>query len=303
VTSASHEVDVSLSERAGPRGVVDTLIGFPADQAEVYAGVRRSLRDKESLEQLEMPAGYMFHDVPEQHRTGADVAIATTLAAMDAHGISVGLISLGVNRHIVEAALERYPMRFVPSWTIDPNQGIAGLRQLDEVHDRFRLRAVSFTPHTCTPPVPVDGPHAYAYYAKCVELGLPVFITVGVPGPRVPMEAQHVDRLDEVMYDFPDLVVVMRHGAEPWTDMAVKLMLKWPNLYYSTSGFSPRFYPEQIIRFANTRGAGKILYAGYFPMGLTLERIFTELEGVPIRDEVWPRFLGDNARHVLGLNP
>ena len=74
--------------------------------------------------------------------------------------------------------------------------------------------------------------------------GLPLFMTVGIAGPRVPSLCQKVELLDQVMYDFPDLVVVMRHGAEPWVDLAVKLMLKWPNLHYSTSAFAPRYYPR-----------------------------------------------------------
>ena len=78
------------------------------------------------------------------------------------------------------------------------------------------------------------------------------------------------------MFDFPELVFVTRHGCEPWEDLAVKLMLKWPNLHYSTSAFAPKHYPKAIIDYANTRGADKIIYAGYFPMGLSLERIFTE---------------------------
>ena len=78
------------------------------------------------------------------------------------------------------------------------------------------------------------------------------------------------------MYDFPDLVFVTRHGCEPWADLAVKLMLKWPNLYYSTSAFAPKYYPKAIVDYANTRGADKIMYAGYFPMGLSLERIIPE---------------------------
>jgi len=77
--------------------------------------------------------------------------------------------------------------------------------------------------------------------------------------------------------------------------------LKWPNLYYSTSAFAPRYWPEAIIKFANSRGADKIIYGGYFPMGLELERIFREMDDVPFRDHVWPGFLHDNAARVLGL--
>ena len=85
-------------------------------------------------------------------------------------------------------------------------------------------------------------------------------------------------------------------------DLAVKLMLKWPGLHYSTSAFAPKHYPKAIIDYANTRGADKIIYAGYFPMGLSLDKIFQQLRDVPLKDEVWPKFLRDNARRVLKLD-
>ena len=115
------------------------------------------------------------------------------------------------------------------------------------------------------------------------------------------MMPQYVGHLDEVCYDFPELKIVMRHGAEPWVDLAVKLLLKWPNLYYSTSAFAPKYWPKEIIDFANTRGADKIIYGGYFPMGLDLARIFREMDDVPFKDAVWPKFLHDNAVKVFGL--
>jgi predicted TIM-barrel fold metal-dependent hydrolase len=93
----------------------------------------------------------------------------------------------------------------------------------------------------------------------------------------------------------------MRHGGEPWVDLAIKLMLKYPNLYYSTSAFRPKHYPKSIIDYANTRGADKIMYAGYFPNGLSLERIFTDLQDVPFKDHVWPKFLRENAQRVFKL--
>ena len=141
----------------------------------------------------------------------------------------------------------------------------------------------------------------YPIYAKCVELGVPIFSCVGVPGPRFPMWPQHVERLDRIMYDFPELVFVTRHGCEPWEELAVKLMLKWPNLYYSTSAFAPKHYPKAVIDYANSRGADKVIYAGYFPMGLSLERIMTDMQNLPLRDEVWHKFLRENAAKLLGI--
>jgi len=94
---------------------------------------------------------------------------------------------------------------------------------------------------------------------------------------------------------------VMRHGAEPWQDLAVKLMLKWPGLHYMTSAFAPKYYPKAIIDYANTRGADKVMYAGYYPMGLSLRRIFEEMPSVPLKQDVWPKFLRENARRVFRL--
>ena len=168
-------------------------------------------------------------------------------------------------------------------------------------HDEFGIKAVSCFPAGTFPQVGIADEAMYPIYAKCVELGVPIFLNAGVPGPRVPMHCQHVEHLDEVCWFFPELRIVTLHGCEPWQDLAVKLMLKWPNLHYATSAFAPKYYPEAVIRYANTRGADKILYAGYFPMGLTLERIMTEMQDVPLRDEVWPKFLRENALRVLGL--
>jgi len=151
------------------------------------------------------------------------------------------------------------------------------------------------------PQVGIDAELMYPIYDKCVELDVPIFSCAGVPGPRLPMWPQHVERIDKVMYDFPELVFVTRHGCEPWVDLAVKLMLKWPNLYYSTSAFAPKYYPKEIIDYANTRGADKVIYAGYFPIGLSLERIMKDMPNVTFKDEVWPKFLRGNACKVLKI--
>ena len=80
---------------------------------------------------------------------------------------------------------------------------------------------------------------------------------------------------------------------------AIALMRSWPNLHYSTSAFAPRYYPPEIVAFANGEGRDRILYAGYFPSGLTLERIFRELDDVPFAPETWPAFLRENAVRIL----
>ena len=164
------------------------------------------------------------------------------------------------------------------------------------------MKAASAFPAGMTPQVPINDKRFYPIYAKCIELDIPIACTTGICGPRVPSACQDTMLIDEVCWFFPELKFVMRHGAEPWADLAAKLLLKWPNLYYSTSAFAPRYYPQAIIDYANTRGADKVMYAGYFPMGLSLDRIFADLPNVGLKDEVWPKFLRENARRVFQLD-
>jgi uncharacterized protein len=285
---------------AGPVGlpVIDTMIGFPHEGSAQYDFIRRQTKDRESKEDFEFPVEYMFKDVPKGLLT--DDPVSLVLQQMDRFGIEKAMI--GVGEDSAQRALKMFPDRFVPSGAlVDPNDVMGSVNAIRREYEQFGIRATSAFPAGTFPQVPIDDPKMYPIYATCVELGIPIFVCAGIPGPRVPFAPQEVSRIDIVMFDFPDLVFVTRHGCEPWEDLAVKLMLKWPNLYYSTSAFAPKYYPKAIIDYANSRGADKVLYAGYFPMGLSLERIFSELPKVPLKDEVWPKFLYGNAARILGL--
>jgi predicted TIM-barrel fold metal-dependent hydrolase len=278
--------------------IVDTMIGFPHEGFEQYDFIRKQTKDRNSKEEMEFPAEYMFKDVPKDLPT--DDPISVTLHEMDKYGIEVGLI--GVSDATSRLALKRHPDRFVPSGNIpDPNDVTGSVRALRQEYEEFGIKATGVFPAGTFPQVAIDDPKMYPIYQTCVDLDIPIFCTAGVPGPRLKYAPQEVSKIDVVMYDFPELVFVTRHGCEPWEKLAWKLMLKWPNLYYSTSAFAPKHYPQEIINYANTRGADKIIYAGYFPMGLSLERIFTDMPHVPFKDEVWPKFLHENARRVLKL--
>ena len=266
-------------------GVVDLMVGVPSDRAgwsKQYAGL---LHDEESRG-LRHGAGYMFKDLPD---APSDDYPSFLLTEMDRYGIERGLVPVSFDEPIGRALVSEHPGRFSGNYLVDPNKGMDEVRALTRAVEELGVIAAAFFPAGTFPQVNIDDARAYPIYAKCVELDIPICVNAGVPGPRFPMACQHVERLDVVCYDFPELRLVTRHGCEPWADLAVKLMLKWPNLYYST------------VNFANTRGADKVMYAGYFPSGLSLERIFRELPDVPFRDEVWPKFLRENARRVFKL--
>ena len=278
-------------------GIVDTMIGFPANDFSQYDFIRKQLKDGST--NLDFPVEYMFKNVPKELYGNKD-PISVTLHEMDRFGVEIGLI--GAGGEVSRKALQTYPDRFVAQGGVDPNKGKEGIQDMVRQFEEFGVRSFGAFNAGFDPQVGIDDEVLmYPIYEKCVELDVPIFSCAGVPGPRLPMWPQHVERIDKVMYDFPDLVFVTRHGCEPWVDLAVKLMLKWPNLYYSTSAFAPKYYPKEIIDYANTRGADKVIYAGYFPIGLSLERIMKDMQQVAFKDEVWPKFLRENACKVLKI--
>jgi predicted TIM-barrel fold metal-dependent hydrolase len=285
-------------------GAIDTMIGFPhVDLRGSYREMLGQIRDQQTHEEFEMPVEYMFKGVPEKGygESGDRDPVLYTLSEMDRWGVDVGLVSVGKG-DAADVAVARFPERFVGSFAPNPNEGVEAIRKIRAAHAEYGLRALTFFPAGFSPQVPIDHRLMYPIYSVCVELGLPVFVTAGIAGPRVPSGCQHVELVEQVLYDFPELTFVLRHGAEPWADLAIKLMVKWPNLHYSTSAFSPRYYPKAVIDYANSRGADRLIYGGYFPMGLSLERIMTEMADVPLRDGVWPGFLRDNAARILGID-
>jgi predicted TIM-barrel fold metal-dependent hydrolase len=279
-------------------GVIDLMLQIPGQSnRDWYDFMQPLFMDAQSRNYDKMPVEHLFRNVPDLGER--DDYVAYTLEKMDTYGIERAMIGVGHGQS--EAALAAHPDRFFGSYHANPNRGMDEVREIVRMHQDHGIKAVTGFPSGTVPQVPINDKRWYPIYAKCVELDLPFCCTVGVPGPRIPMAPQKVELIDEVCWFFPELKFVMRHGAEPWTELAVKLMLKYENLFYMTSAFAPKYYPKAILDYANSRGAKKVMYAGYWPMGLSLQRIFAELPDVPLKAEVWPRFLRDNAVEVFKL--
>lgn len=282
-------------------GIVDLGIGFPyqsvEDKRHAYDFFRPLFKDQQSIADFEFPAQYMFKDVPDVVDPSID-PVDWVVAKMDEFGIEMCMTHMTANGI---RAKQEHPGRFHLSMTASPNGGVDTLRAMEKAKAEHDIVAATTFPCGQVPQVAVNDKKMYPIYMKCVELDIPICINGGVVGPRIPFAPQHVEHFDEVLYDFPDLTMVMMHGGEPWTALAAKLMLKWPGLHYMTSAFAPKHYPKDIIDFANTRGSDKVMYCGYFPAGLTLERQFRDMPNVPFNDGVWPKFLRENAIRVFKL--
>jgi predicted TIM-barrel fold metal-dependent hydrolase len=146
--------------------------------------------------------------------------------------------------------------------------------------------------------IPPDDRVYYPVYAKCIDLDLPIAVNTGIPGPPMPGKCQDPMYLDEVCVFFPELKLVMAHGADPWWDVAIRLMIKYRNLYMQTSAYAPKYFPPQLIHFMNTRGQDKILFASDHPV-LSFERCIAEAQALDLREGVLDKFLYANADRLF----
>src|ERR1700730_2210388 len=180
-------------------GVVDLMIGFPhRDRKAVYDYLRKGAKDSESKD-MTFLAEYMFKDVPDEVDEDRD-PIDVTIGEMDRFDVDVGLV--GLTRMTLEAR-DRYPGRFLLSLEVNPNDVMESVRSIRRAKEEQDLAAVTFFPAGCLPQVAVDDPKAYAVYATCVELDIPVVVNAGIAGPRFPSECPRGARLPHVCFGLP----------------------------------------------------------------------------------------------------
>jgi uncharacterized protein len=287
--------------------IIDSFVQLSLDRNGIEVPIPRdALRDRESLASWPSSdmVGHLFTKDPKRaERDEIMKDLERWLANLDRFLISRAQVPLNFDTaNEIFDQLAEHEDRIFASMRIDPHDGMHAVRRIDEVKRRYPfVRSVMVAPHMLYPPIAPNAKEYYPIYSKCVELDLAIMINVGFPGPRVPAWTQDPIHLDEVCWFFPDLRVVMKHGGEPWEDTVVKMLLRWPNLYFATTGFAPKWYPKSIISFANSRGSDKVIYAGYWPL-LSYERIFEELSRLPLKDEVWPKFLSANAVRAFALD-
>jgi predicted TIM-barrel fold metal-dependent hydrolase len=134
----------------------------------------------------------------------------------------------------------------------------------------------------------------YPLYTKCAELGLPLCVNTGIPGPPIPGEVQNPIHLDRVCVRFPELKLCMIHGADPWWDTAIRLLIKYENLRLMTSAWSPKRLPESLLHYMRTRGQGKVIFASDFPV-LRMQRVVPEALALDLPADVLDNYLHHNA--------
>ncbi len=220
------------------------------------------------------------------------------LQAMDRSSVERALLTIRAERPSAKVLkfLELNPGRFGLSALVDPRQGMKAVRALERVVRDHGVRLARIIP--CLFNLPPDDRVYYPIYAKCVELGLPISLNCGLPGPPLPGRCQDPIHLDDVCLFFPELTVIMAHGADPWWELAIRLLGKHPNLHLMTSAYAPKALPSRLLDFMNGRGSSKVMFATDYPF-LTMERCMKEAAELELSPESLDSYLYRNAARVL----
>jgi len=239
---------------------------------------------------------------------GGDLSAAATLpkllATMDACGVDLGVIAAGISAPETDVLLDDvapHPARLRVALVIDrPDRPVLQCARLRALADHPATALVRITP--LVHQYPLNDKLYYPVYATCAELGLPVSINVGVPGPRVRSGCQHPELLEDVLIDFRGLTVIGAHMGHPFEALLMQYMLKWPDLYLSNSAYLAKYMDPALVEFMNSkRGKGRVLYASDHPF-LPMERAAAAARDLPLSTEAMDDFMGGTAQTLLRLS-
>jgi uncharacterized protein len=239
-------------------------------------------------------------EIAEYYRARSMAAVVFTVDAEAA----TGTVPVP-NEEIAEAAL-RHPDVLIPFASIDPAKGRGGAREARRLVEQYGVRGFKFHPNLQAF-YPNDR-GAYVLYEAIEEAGaVAVFHTgqtgigAGAPGGGgIRLKYSNPMFVDDVAADFPGLPIILAHPSFPWQDEALAVATHKPTVHIDLSGWSPKYFPPQLVQYANTLLKDKVLFGTDYPL-LTPERWLADFAALPIKDEVRPLILKENAAHLLGL--
>ena len=205
---------------------------------------------------------------------------------------------------VIEVAAAN-PDVLIPFASVDPHKGKAGVR---EAREYIAQGVKGFKFHPNTQAFWPNDRAFYPLYEVIAEAGLIALfhtgqtgIGAGMPGGGgIKLKYSNPMAVDDVAADFPELDIILAHPSFPWQEEALSVATHKPNVYIDLSGWAPKYFPEILVRYINGPLKRKMLFGSDFPL-LTPERWLSEFEKLPIKDEVRPLVLKDNALKLLGL--
>lgn len=195
-----------------------------------------------------------------------------------------------------EQLVERWPGRFAALAVIDPERGMAGVRAT-----RARLDlpwVVGCYLHTHSWDRRLDHADYYPYYAACADAGVAMAAQTGTSGGLMASECGHPISVDRPALYFPDTPFVLSHLGWPWTEEAIAMALKFPNVYLGTGAYPPRHWPPAVVDFLRGPGRTKVMFATNFPT-VGHRHALAQVAELGLSPEIEAALLGGTARRVF----
>ncbi|MBL8377612.1 MAG: amidohydrolase [Burkholderiales bacterium] len=244
----------------------------------------------------------------------APVDLDEMLGRMDAAGTEIAFLiaaKVGVRHHpacyhvpyeLVADAVQKHPQRFKGLAGIDPTEGMAGVRALEKAVREYGFIGAHTYPHWFE--LAPDHARYYPFYAKCVELDIPIQMQVGqsmIYDPTYPRRSTgRPIAIDAVACDFPELKVVGIHVGIPWAEEMIAMAWKHANVHIGCDAHRPPYWPETFVKYMNSYGQDKVIFGTDFPV-LDFERTRADFDALPLKPEVRRKVLRDNALRLYRL--
>ena len=231
--------------------------------------------------------------------------VAKTIARMDEGGVERMLISAWqapgrdlISNDEVAAFVAEAPDRLVGVGSVDISRPMAAVAEIRRCVRELGFKAIRVLPWLCGCP-PTDR-RFYPIYVACMQEGVPFCTQIGHTGPLMPSEVGRPIYLDQVAIDFPNLVIIGGHIGYPWTEEAIAVATKHPNIHIDTSAYTIKRYPEELLRYLRGHGRRKVLFGTNYPM-IAPAQALDGLDALNLDDEAKSLFLSGNAQRLYQL--
>ncbi|MEU4537763.1 amidohydrolase family protein [Streptosporangium sp. NPDC023825] len=283
---------------------VDELVAIDVHtHAEVSADGHASLGDELAGASAKYFKGHSRPTVPEMAAYYRERRMAAVVFTVDAeHATGHPRIS----NEEVAASCAAHADVLIHFASVDPWKGRAGVREARRLVAEHGVRGFKF--HPSLQGMAPDDRAAYPLYEAIEEMGVPALfhtgqtgIGAGLPGGGgIRLKYSNPMLVDDVAVDFPELRIILAHPSFPWQDEALAVATHKPYVYIDLSGWSPKYFPPLLVRYANTLLKDKVLFGSDYPM-ITPDRWLADFDALDIKPEVRPKILKDNAVRLLGL--
>ena len=267
------------------------------------AGIRKNYSENEEehsrFAQVGRTANFVGYEVPEFLRRMDAIGVEKLLiCAIKTWSFTQQRLLENSTVEEISALIARAPDRLYGLYGVNVHQGIKGVAEFERSVREHGFKGFHLHPHGfgLTP----NHAFYFPYYAKAQELKVPAIVSMGHTLDLMPNEPGRPMHLDTVALYFPDLAIVCTHTGWPWTEEAIALAWKHPNVFLGTSAHAPKYWKPELVKFIDSRGQDKVLWGTDYPL-IDHKESLSQVEALGFKQRSKEKFLYENAARLFGF--